>query len=275
MLSTVGRTVMPMERTEEFRRPVRVILSWTPWVVGLGYAGCWGINGLLAGFPFFAGAALFWSSVLILFRDAIGAKPGRGARIPADAVVLGASFLFGWEGGIAILPGALAFLVADTVDPATPALPTGGSLRGGGVVVLAAGALALVVSIVLAGGLYSSATSIAVPPLGLSNGTPLTVALYVNGQHVVDSPSGEPPPTIDPAGLPPLPWIVEARSPSGRVLTSMHVAQGDVGTTDGGSHGVLGRVDLSCGRITIWAGSTQPSGPAPPPSPGIPGDCAP
>jgi hypothetical protein len=39
--------------------------------------------------------------------------------------------------------------------------------------------------------------------------------------------------------------------------------------------GAMGRVDLSCGRLTIWAGDVMPSGPVPPPSPGTPGDCIP
>jgi hypothetical protein len=118
------------------------------------------------------------------------------------------------------------------------------------------------------------------PKLGVSNGTTLTVTLVVNGQRIADFPARGPQPTIDVAELPPLPWKVEAHSPSGRVLTSMGVEPGDVQTTtdgDGvaGYSGTMGRVDLSCGRLTIWAGDIQPSGPAPPASPGTPGDCAP
>ena len=116
--------------------------------------------------------------------------------------------------------------------------------------------------------------------LGVANGTSLTVSVFVNGQHVGEFPAGSPGPTIDPASLPPLPWKVEARSPSGRVLTSMTVQPGQVTMTTGPGGeieqtGTFGRVDLSCGRLTIWAGDVQPSGPAPPPSPGSPGDCAP
>lgn len=82
--------------------------------------------------------------------------------------------------------------------------------------------------------------------------------------------------TIDVAALPPLPWNVEARPPSGRVLTSMQVRPGDVQSADSAVHTIpIGRVDLSCGRITIWAGDVSPSGPPPFPSPGSPGDCAP
>ena len=60
----------------------------------------------------------------------------------------------------------------------------------------------------------------------------------------------------------------------------MTVAPGDVRTTTGPGgvvedSGTMGRVDLSCGRLTIWAGSIVPSGPAPAASPGTPGDCVP
>ena len=126
--------------------------------------------------------------------------------------------------------------------------------------------------------------------LGISNGTTLAVTLFVNGERVASYPPGGPPPTIDPASLPPLPWIVEARSPSGRVLTTMDLLEkagpitmqvklGDIQATALPNGGVeyssqFGRVDLSCGRLTIWAGDIEPSGPAPEPSSGTPGDCA-
>ena len=126
----------------------------------------------------------------------------------------------------------------------------------------------------------STADPSARPELGVSNGTTLTVTLVVNGQPLGAFGPSVPQPTIDPAVLPPLPWIVGARSPSGRVLTSMTVAPGDVRTTTGPGgvvedSGTMGRVDLSCGRLTIWAGTVVPSGPAPRASPGTPGDCAP
>ena len=119
-----------------------------------------------------------------------------------------------------------------------------------------------------------------IPVLGIENGTTLAVTLVVNGQAVgVDVPGVGLPP-IDFGKLPSFPWTVEARSPTGRVLTSMTVRAGDVSATtdpsgNWGSTGTIGRVDLSCGRVTIFAGYETPSGPAPPPSPGKPGDCAP
>jgi hypothetical protein len=117
------------------------------------------------------------------------------------------------------------------------------------------------------------------PTLGVSNGTTLTVTLVVNGLPVATFEPGQPAPTIDVTGLPDLPWDVEARAPSGRVLTSMRVKPGDVSSTTepGGvtrSSGTFGRVDLSCGRLTIWGG-IEPSGPIPPSPAGSPGDCEP
>jgi len=116
--------------------------------------------------------------------------------------------------------------------------------------------------------------------LGIANGTTLTVSLFVNGQLVGVSPPNAPSPTIYPNSLPPLPWMVEAKSATGRVLTSMIVEPGEVRTATGpdgqiSHNGTFGRVDLSCGRLTIWAGDVVPSGPAPPASPGTPGDCVP
>ncbi len=118
------------------------------------------------------------------------------------------------------------------------------------------------------------------PNLGISNGTTLRVALFVNGVRVGDSPVGGPSPVIDGSRLPALPWLVEARSPSGRLLTSMTVEPGQVRKTtlpNGGVEysGAIGRADLSCGRLTIWAGDFEPSGPAPGGQPGEPGDCVP
>jgi hypothetical protein len=117
------------------------------------------------------------------------------------------------------------------------------------------------------------------PALGVANGTTLTVTLVVNGQPVATFEPGQPGPTIDVGRLRGLPWDVEARSASGRVLTTMRVKPGDVYSTSGPGNqtresGTLGRVDLSCGRLDIWAG-LEPSGPIPPSTAGSPGDCMP
>jgi hypothetical protein len=112
--------------------------------------------------------------------------------------------------------------------------------------------------------------------LGISNGTTLTVTLVVNGRRIGDyaPASGA---RIELAALPPLPWIVSALTESGRSLTSMQVASQSPWMSPGASElgAAMGRVDLSCGRLTIWAGNIQPSGPMPPPSPGTAGDCEP
>jgi hypothetical protein len=143
---------------------------------------------------------------------------------------------------------------------------------------LVVAALAIVLAGCAASG-PSSPNPSARPKLGVSNGTTLTVAIFVNGGRLADVPPGGPERPLDVDSLPPLPWTVEARSPSGRVLTSMAVKPGDVTTSSspGGNEetGAMGRVDLSCGRLTIWAGDVLPLGPAPASPPGSPGDCVP
>ena len=115
------------------------------------------------------------------------------------------------------------------------------------------------------------------PELEVSNGTTLVVVLTVNGQKVGEFRPDGASPEIDEFWLPPLPWNVEARTTKGRLLTSMVVQPGDISRTelDDGTVRISGgfaRVDLSCGRLDIWAGF-RPSGPAP--GPGVPGDCEP
>ncbi len=113
--------------------------------------------------------------------------------------------------------------------------------------------------------------------LAISNGTTLAVAVVVNGVVVGVYPGGTGRDGISASELPALPWIVEARSPSGRVLTSMTVLADDVWSAETGNGGTERkgdgmRVDLSCGRLDIWSGPPM-LGPAP--GPGSPGDCDP
>jgi len=110
--------------------------------------------------------------------------------------------------------------------------------------------------------------------LVVSNQTTLLVALAVNGT-VVRSVAPHTQVTVQPTDLPGLPWAVEARTSSGRVLSSMTVRAGDVWEThtpDGGGQakGDAIRVDLSCGRLDMWSG---PPLAGPPQGPGKPGDC--
>ena len=97
------------------------------------------------------------------------------------------------------------------------------------------------------------------PALGIANGTSIAVTLAVNGVVVETvAPGGYEDPVT--AQLPPLPWSIETRSPSGRVLSRLMVSAGDVVYTtpdaSGGSsaRGRAVRVDLSCGRLDVWSG---------------------
>ncbi len=117
------------------------------------------------------------------------------------------------------------------------------------------------------------------PDLGIANGTTLTVSLVVNGKKIGTFEPGSTNESVSRSELPPMPWVVEARSPTGRLLTSMTVKEGDVWVKihpDGREEhrGRSGRVDLSCGRLDIWAGADRPSGPFIL-EPGEPGDCEP
>jgi hypothetical protein len=120
----------------------------------------------------------------------------------------------------------------------------------------------------------------AAPVVGVevSNGTTLDVTLVVNGAAVrVIAPGTGTSEPIKPNELGPMPWFVEARTSSGRVLLKLTVNPGDVVYEDLGggrssSRSDGARVDLSCGRLDVWAGAPM-IGPAP--GPGVPGDCAP
>jgi hypothetical protein len=141
-------------------------------------------------------------------------------------------------------------------------------------------AIALAVMVAIgcgAAGQSGSPTPTPPPGLSISNGTTLTVTLLVNGTPVGTFPLGTGRDPIPASALPALPWNVEARSPSGRLLTSMTVHPGDVSATtgpngEGREKGDGVRVDLSCGRLDIWSGPPL-IGPAP--GTGSPGDCAP
>jgi hypothetical protein len=90
----------------------------------------------------------------------------------------------------------------------------------------------------------------AVPPLSIANGTSILVELVVNGAVLETVPAGR---TDDPiaARLPARPWVIEARSPSGRVLATLTVGATDAITSQGGR---AIRADLACGRLEIWSG---------------------
>jgi hypothetical protein len=114
-------------------------------------------------------------------------------------------------------------------------------------------------------------------PLQVNNGTRLAVTVLVNGQVIrtVEPKSGIV--EISPERLPPVPWNVEVRSPSGRLLVNLLVRPEMVtrATGTGGQVSLTGaaaRADLSCGRLDVWVG---PPLLGPLPEPGKPGDCDP
>jgi hypothetical protein len=111
--------------------------------------------------------------------------------------------------------------------------------------------------------------------IGVVNSTDLQVSLVVNGTvietlapHTVDE-------FIHMTALPPLPWVVQARTSSGRVLATMTVGSVDVQTQPGNgwSYGNEAGADLSCGQLYLWTGASEPIWPAP--GSGSPGDCLP
>jgi hypothetical protein len=152
--------------------------------------------------------------------------------------------------------------------------------------ILVAGLTACLLAACAAGGATSPGTGVTSPmtsparpassmPLSISNGTTIPVTLAVNGDVIETvAPGGYQDPIAAP--LPGLPWAVETRSPSGRVLSTLTVFAGDVAytTPDASGHssaqGRAVRVDLSCGRLDVWSGPPM-LGPAFVPGPS--GDC--
>ncbi len=112
--------------------------------------------------------------------------------------------------------------------------------------------------------------------LNVNNDTTLVLTIVVNGQPI-SAVGAKTAAAFQTAGLPALPWLVEARS-RGRLVLRLGVAVGSVTDTVGPNgeheHGAPGaRVDLSCGRLDMYPGDTPMLGPAP--GPGVPGDCVP
>ena len=101
--------------------------------------------------------------------------------------------------------------------------------------------------------------------LGVVNATDLQVSLVVNGTVIETFEPHSADKTIYVSALPSLPWAVEARTSSGRVLATM--------TVEAMINGKEAGVGLSCGQLHMWSGPSEPSWPAP--QPGSPGDCLP
>jgi hypothetical protein len=114
------------------------------------------------------------------------------------------------------------------------------------------------------------------PDLNVDNGTTLRVTIVVNGSQV-ETVEPSTVAVLKPEALPKLPWNVQALSPSGREVLVLVVNPGQVQSTSGPNGeseltGAAARVDLSCGRLDVWAG---PPLAGPMPGPGVTGDCEP
>jgi hypothetical protein len=148
-------------------------------------------------------------------------------------------------------------------------------------------AAALLLALLAVAGCVAPATTISTAPappssqdpigLGVVNSTDLRVSLVVNSTLIetLSPHSGDV--AIHMSALPPLPWVVEGRTSSGRVLATMTAGPGDVQgpAAIGVVHsGRQGGADLSCGQLYLWTGATEPNWPAPNES-GSPGDCVP
>jgi hypothetical protein len=137
-------------------------------------------------------------------------------------------------------------------------------------VLLVLAAIALVVAGCV-GQTASPTESSAVPGISYANGTTLAIDLYVNGHSLLKMSAGANG-SIPASQLPALPWLVETRTSSSRVLSTMTVRQGDVVAGPSGSHGDGVRVTLSCGALDIWSG---PPLIGPVTTPGSSDDCHP
>jgi hypothetical protein len=123
------------------------------------------------------------------------------------------------------------------------------------------------------------ATTVSPDPIGLGvvNSTDLRVSLVVNSTVIENLAPHSADMTIHMNALPPLPWVVQARTSSGRVLATMTVGPGDVQgpAAIGEVHwGKEAGAELSCGQVYLWTGASEPIWPAPNES-GSPGDCVP
>ena len=107
--------------------------------------------------------------------------------------------------------------------------------------------------------------------LTANNQSDRSLELFVNDGKVADV-AAKSQLTIQAKDLHPLPWAAELRLPTGRTLLELTITSGSVVRLENGSRSVGTRVDLSCGRIELWA--VFPLG-GPAPGSGRPGDCGP
>ena len=102
----------------------------------------------------------------------------------------------------------------------------------------------------------------------LTNATTTAVAVHVNGGWAGTYPAGAVTdvPIVGHGGPP---FVIEVRSPSGAVLTSMTFSVEDARSVAAGSSAMSGGSAVDCGWIEIGYGSIagSPGGPAEPPAP--------
>ena len=117
-------------------------------------------------------------------------------------------------------------------------------------------------------------TAVPTPPprsmtIHVTNATPIAVSVVINGQNVGDVRRAGPAFAISTATLGGPPWTIEARGgASNRALVTLLIAGLD--DDPGVSRGRY--IDLTCGRIWVWAGQAMPDAPVGPAG-DEPGDC--
>ena len=121
------------------------------------------------------------------------------------------------------------------------------SLRAPPGVVLVALVMTAFLAITLAACGTAPTLTPSLPKLGVMNGTTLTVTVTINGHATQDVPPGSMVPAATLEAEPALPWTVEVKSPSGRVLATMYLGT-QVESSTGSTRADF---DLSCGRITL------------------------
>ncbi len=112
--------------------------------------------------------------------------------------------------------------------------------------------------------------------MAVQNGTTLVLTVTVNGGVALQLAPGEERRSIEFSMLPARPWVVEARTASGRVLATMRVSASDGVPGPGGAMTqVRSETKLSCGTLLMYIGDSPPPG-LPQENPSFePGDCAP
>ena len=98
----------------------------------------------------------------------------------------------------------------------------------------------------------------------VSNGTTLDISIVVNGLSIGTVRAGDEI-AIESSRLPGLPWAVEARSPSGRLILPWHVGVGQIQKALDGTGASAATATLTCGVFTIRIGAIGDTGPDPNP----------